>query len=38
MMPLETLCMPSFEKVGMMYGESGGMPLRLKFHYKLIFT
>jgi hypothetical protein len=37
-MPLETSCMPSFERVNMMYGENGGTPLRQKFHYELIFT
>ncbi len=31
-------CMPSFKKVGAMYGENGGMPLCQKFHCEPIFT
>jgi hypothetical protein len=38
MTSFETSCMPSFEKVGMLDGESGGMPLCQKFHYEPIFT
>jgi len=38
MMPSKTSCMLSFEKVGMMYGESDGTFLRQEFHYEMIFT
>jgi hypothetical protein len=38
MMPFEKLCMPSFERVGMLYGENDGTPLCQEFHYELIFT
>jgi hypothetical protein len=38
MTPFEMSCMPLFEKVDMLYGESTGMPLRQEFHYELIFT
>jgi hypothetical protein len=38
MMPFKTSCMPSLEKVGMMYGDSGGMPLCQEFHYEPIST
>jgi hypothetical protein len=38
MMPFEMSCMPSFEKVGTLYGENSGMPLHQEFHYELIFT
>jgi len=34
MMPSETSCMPSLEKVGTLYGENGGMPLR----YELLWV
>jgi hypothetical protein len=30
--------MPSFKRVGMLYGKSGGMPLRQEFHYQSIFV
>jgi len=36
--PSEMSCMLLLEKVGMLYGESGGTPLCQKFHYKSIFT
>jgi hypothetical protein len=38
MMPLEMLCMPSLEKVGMLYGKNDEMPLYQEFHYESIFT
>ncbi len=38
MTPFEMSCMFSLEKVGMLYGESGGTPLRQEFHYESIFT
>jgi hypothetical protein len=38
MMPSETSYMPSFEKMGMMYGENNGTCLHQEFHYKLITT
>jgi hypothetical protein len=38
MMPFEMSCMPLLEIMGTMYGENNGMPLRQKFHYKLIVT
>jgi hypothetical protein len=38
MTPFETSCMPLLEIVGMLYGESGDMPLCQKFNYKPIFT
>jgi hypothetical protein len=38
MTPLETSCMPSPERLGTMYGENNGTPLRQEFHYELIFT
>ncbi len=31
-------CMPSFEKMGIMYGESNGTPSHQELHYELIFT
>jgi len=38
MMPLETSCMPLFERMGVICGKNSGMPIRLEFHYKSIFT
>jgi hypothetical protein len=38
MTPLEMSCMPSLEKMGMMYGKNNGMPLCEEFYYVLIFT
>jgi len=38
MMPSEMSCMPSLDKMDMLYGESGGTPLRWEFHYELICT
>ncbi len=37
MTPLETSCMFSLKRMGMLYGESNDMFLCLKLHYKLIF-
>jgi hypothetical protein len=30
--------MPSFNRMGTLYGKSGGMPLHQEFHYEPIFT
>jgi len=30
--------MPSFKRVGMMYGKNSDMALHLEFHYEPIFT
>jgi len=30
--------MPSFEKMGTLYEENGGIPLRQEFHYEPILT
>ncbi len=38
MTPFEMSFMRSFEKVGTLYGKSGGTPLCQKFHYKLFFN
>jgi hypothetical protein len=38
MMPLEMSCVPLFEKMGTLYGESGGLFICQKFHYELIST
>jgi len=38
MMPSKTSCMPSLEKVDMMYGKNGGTSLHHEFHYELICT
>jgi hypothetical protein len=38
MTPSQTACMPSFKKVGTLYGENDGMLLHQEFHYKSIFT
>jgi hypothetical protein len=38
MMLSKTSCMPSFKKVGTMYGKNDGTHLCQEFHYKLIFT
>ncbi len=35
---IQDIMYASFEKMGMLYGESNGTPLRQKFHYELIFT
>jgi hypothetical protein len=34
MMSFEMSCVPSFERVGILYGKNGGMPLHQEFHYK----
>jgi hypothetical protein len=34
----ETSCMPLLERMGLLYGESGDMPLRHEFDYEPIFT
>jgi hypothetical protein len=38
MMPSKTSCMPSSEKMGMLYRKNDGTPLRHEFHYEPIFT
>jgi hypothetical protein len=38
MMPSKMSCMFLLEKMGTMYGKSGGKPLHQEFHYELIFT
>jgi hypothetical protein len=38
MAPLETSCTLSLEKMGMIYGKNGGMPLHQELYYELIFT
>jgi hypothetical protein len=38
MAPLKTSCTPSLEKMGMIYGKNGGMPLHQELHYEPIFT
>jgi hypothetical protein len=38
MMPFEMSCMPSLKRVGMLYGEIGGMPLHQEFYYQPIST
>jgi hypothetical protein len=38
MMSYEMSCMPSLEKVDMLYGESSGMPLCQELHYESFST